>query len=472
MKNTILMITAVVASALAAPAQNLTSLLQKGLAEEEINRDPAAAIEQYGILLEEFDKGRQLAATALFRIAECHRKLGDEATTAKNLQQLIALYPKQEKLVVLARQNLTALGVAPALPVPDGLEMSVEEAKAMMKSKAILRDRPDAIKDSKHLFEAIEANQVRVTRFLLEQGSSPNSKDPGGALPLMKAVGNANLSIVKLLLSHGADVTPRLLFMSVKLGYPSIEPLLLDAIKTKGEAFDYFLALDTAIAENLDDVFNRLVANGADPKALGYEGQTLLHSAAYRGHAEVCERLIKTYELPVNHRNEQGLSALDYAAHSRSPETVKVLLSLGADAKALAATRAGYSRRQGERQDISVLMQLLGKTGETDHKAIVSIIDQLITAGVDVNHQDSQGDTALHYAAIQTNAKSAIISNRRPPLPGQSVDRRINILTDKGLAEVVVALLKAGADKSIKNKEGMAPADMIKGLETVLDADK
>jgi len=117
-------------------------------------------------------------------------------------------------------------------------------------------------------------------------------------------------------------------------------------------------------------------------------------------------------------------------------------------------------------------MQLLGKTGETDHKAIVSIIDQLITAGVDVNHQDSQGDTALHYAAIQTNAKSAIISNRRPPLPGQSVDRRINILTDKGLAEVVVALLKAGADKSIKNKEGMAPADMIKGLETVLDADK
>ena len=57
-------------------------------------------------------------------------------------------------------------------------------------------------------------------------------------------------------------------------------------------------------------------------------------------------------------------------------------------------------------------------------------------------------------------------------MPGQNSDRRIDISTDKGLTEVVVALLKAGADKSIKNKEGMAPADMIKGLETVLDADK
>jgi len=461
MKYTLLIIIAFVASAIATPAEDLALLLQKGLAEEEINRDPTAAIEQYGALLEEFDKSRQLAATALFRIAECSRKLGDEDAAAKNFQQLITLYPKQEKLVALSRQNLAALGIAPVLISSDGVEMSEEEAKAMIKYKEILRDRPDEIKNSKYLFEAIRANHVMATRFLLEQGSSPtaahtiskNGTNSKNMFFIEWAVSNANLSIVKLLLSHGADVTPQSLATCVSYDYSSIEPVLLAAIKSKGEKFDYFPAFEKCIERNRKDTFNRLIANGADPKAFGAEGETLLLTAAKRGRSEFCERLIKTYEIPVKHRNKAGFSALDYAAYARSPETVKVLLSHGADPKALAASHLGkFAQRK---QNVSVLMQLLNDGYERNHEAIVSIIDQLIAAGVDVNHQDSHGDTVLHYAVIC----SPYYRYKQPYQKAKQL-----LIADEEAA-VVVALLNAGADKSLKSKSGKTPIQHARGAE-------
>lgn len=465
MKPILLIITAIVAISNPAPAQDLTALLQKGLAEEEINRDPAAAIEQYSTLLAEFDKGRQPAATALFRIAECHRKLGDEKAAAERLQQLVTLYPKQEKLVALARQNLKTLGVAPSLPSTSELEMSEEEAKAMIKYQSILRDRPDTIAHSVYISETVKDNHSIATRFLLEQGADPNakystSKRKSEGSPLIDiAVTNSNLSIVKLLLEHGADVTPNALGLCIRVRSSSIEPVLLEAIKKKGEPFDYFPALVSRIADWDEDAFKRLIANGADPKTLNDEGLSLLHYAAALNKEAVCKTLINSYKLSVNQPNKQGLTPLHGAAHGRFPEVVKNLLSLGADPKTLASAHLGDHRSLAETKDFSVLMQMLKRGYQEESENIISILNQLVAAGIDLNHQDSQGNTALHHA-VRTAQTSFFFEE------GSEDAKKRN--------SVVAALIKAGANKNIKNKEGEIALDLAenKGFESLLGTKK
>jgi hypothetical protein len=57
-------------------AETLTQTFQQALFEEEANRNLAAAIEGYEAVVKRLDEQRQLAATAVFRLGECYRNLG------------------------------------------------------------------------------------------------------------------------------------------------------------------------------------------------------------------------------------------------------------------------------------------------------------------------------------------------------------------------------------------------------------
>ncbi len=57
-------------------ADSLTEKLQRGLFEEEANRNLPAAIKEYEALVAAADEQRKLVATALFRLGESYRKLG------------------------------------------------------------------------------------------------------------------------------------------------------------------------------------------------------------------------------------------------------------------------------------------------------------------------------------------------------------------------------------------------------------
>ncbi len=69
----LLCVLALIPSGLRAQTNNLTALLQQGLFEEQANRNLDAAIADYQALARQFDKDRQLAATAVFRLGECYR---------------------------------------------------------------------------------------------------------------------------------------------------------------------------------------------------------------------------------------------------------------------------------------------------------------------------------------------------------------------------------------------------------------
>jgi hypothetical protein len=91
-------------------ADDLSTALQKGLFEEEANQNLPAAIKAYESLLAASDEQRKLAATALFRLGECYRKLGRTNDAVAQYQRLLRDYMDQETLVTLSRQSLRGLG--------------------------------------------------------------------------------------------------------------------------------------------------------------------------------------------------------------------------------------------------------------------------------------------------------------------------------------------------------------------------
>src|SRR6185369_6922028 len=68
-------LTLVVVSAAPAATNELGGDLQKGLFAEEVDHDFNAAITNYQALVVRYEQERQVAATAVFRLGECYRKL-------------------------------------------------------------------------------------------------------------------------------------------------------------------------------------------------------------------------------------------------------------------------------------------------------------------------------------------------------------------------------------------------------------
>ena len=83
------------------------------------------------------DEQRKLAATALFRLGECYRKLGRTNDAVVQYQRLIRDFTDQATLTTLSRQNLHGLGVSPAMTAsgnePRTSQSMTSEARARLR---------------------------------------------------------------------------------------------------------------------------------------------------------------------------------------------------------------------------------------------------------------------------------------------------------------------------------------------------
>jgi Cu/Ag efflux protein CusF len=97
----------------ASGADDLGKSVQTGLFEEEANHNLTAAIKAYEAALGQFDGQRQAAATAVFRIGECYRKLGKTNEAAPFYERIVREFGDQTNLVQLSRQFVLS---KPGLP--------------------------------------------------------------------------------------------------------------------------------------------------------------------------------------------------------------------------------------------------------------------------------------------------------------------------------------------------------------------
>lgn len=377
-----------------AATNNLTSLLQQGLFEEEANRNLDAAISNYQALATQFDKDRQIAATAVFRLGECYRKLGKTNEAMAQYQRILNEFPDQQTLATLSQQNLAGLSSAnlearslPALS-PAGraaqrkvledriklAEQDVAEVKkqfeAGLATQEGIRAKQQEVLKLRQQLAALDVDvqvpaaaavgptitrdeQQEIARLQAMIQNSPdliNAPDSEGT-PLEKAAAKGQLEVARFLLDHGAkvnlaaqDKTP--LFAAVENGQKAMTELLL--------------------------------SRGADVNAKGL-GKTPLYEAVSRGFTAVTEVLLE-HKADVNAPSERGMTPLHVAAMKGNADLILLLFAKGANLNA--------KDTQGETP-----LHVAATRGQT------AAVKALLIRKADVRVKDDQGNTPLHDAA-------------------------------------------------------------------------
>ena len=303
--------------------------------------------------------------------------------------------------------------------------------------------------DVTSLARACENASTAMVGLLLNAGADPNAFQTNGLTPLMTAARTGNVRVVEALLAHNADVnatTVQLeataLMWAVAAPHPQIVRLLLDA--------------------------------GADPTPSTTKGHTALMYAARRGDIPMAETLIAA-GVDVNIPSADGTHVLPFAIISGQDQFAFFLLDRGADPngsiggiRALHAAAGsvgpwrGGSRGRGipVQRRLPVVEALLARGADPNARITTSGMIMLYagypTKGAFATYTcgvgDLRGATPLWVAAYGANGfTSGIVLDVRPHMPQSSAD-------------VIRALLDAGANPHLTTDDGTTPLMMAAGL--------
>ena len=154
------------------------------------------------------------------------------------------------------------------------------------------------------------ANTVAIVELLISHHANTNVRDNNKETPLHWAARNEHVpgEIIKLLVAHKADISARSIHDNSPIFTATRHSFHVSAVIS-------------------------LLESGADIRdKKGKDGETLLHSALNNTHCarEIIDVLLKN-GIDVNVRNSLGNTALHIAARTKKLESVRHLLSLGAD---------------------------------------------------------------------------------------------------------------------------------------------
>ncbi len=129
-----------------APAEtpSLSTAVQRGLFEEEVNRDFSAAIRAYESAVADFDRERQLAATALFRLAENYRRAQRTSEAEALYERVFREFHDIPELASLAAERLPEERLAALVPGGEAAPVD-EEAAEIERLRRMFDDQPDLL---------------------------------------------------------------------------------------------------------------------------------------------------------------------------------------------------------------------------------------------------------------------------------------------------------------------------------------
>ncbi len=248
----------------AAADAGLKALLQQGLYEEEASREFGKAAEHYEKLLSHYDAQRQLAATALFRLAEVRRKQDRREDAVKLYQRLIAEFPTADPLARLSQENLAALGAAP-LKAPHAMAATTEEDKKILEIELLAKTSPDLLWTGDRLADAAGKGQTKLLTYLLEKGGDIKKSNA-----LAYATEAGNKAVCELLLSKGAPVNGAEgdgypLNNAAEHGFLSVVSLLLEKGANPNLPEKGFRPLNLAVTMGNNQLAALLLEKGAKP---------------------------------------------------------------------------------------------------------------------------------------------------------------------------------------------------------------
>jgi ankyrin repeat protein len=249
------------------------------------------------------------------------------------------------------------------------------------------------------LYTAIRANDLAVLDTLLKDPAAVNVRDAEGATPLMYAAAVGSIDAMNRLLAAGADVNAR-----NALGSSALTWATKDLAKVR-------LLLD----------------HGADVNVTSIPGRTpLLVATMHNPSAEVVKLLI-TRGADARAVDKLQATALHTAAVAADIDTLRVLLDAKVDVNARDAA------------DFTPLM-VAAANGS------VGAVKLLLSRGARVNDASGAGEVIIHAPARVKNGMLAL-GSFTPLLLAAPV----------GSTELVKTLIDAGADVNAKDLRGMTP---------------
>ncbi|WP_422865699.1 ankyrin repeat domain-containing protein [Brachyspira hyodysenteriae] len=282
-----------------------------------------------------------------------------------------------------------------------------------------------------------------------------NVQDEEGFTPLMNAIREREIEIVKILLEHNADVTKikdnsgrNAFFWAAVLD--ELEMLkLFEKYNPDFNVSDNYGSNALFFTRKAETV-NYLLKNGADINKKNKSGRTPLiqHSLAYENQDHVKFLLEKGAD--INAQDNEGVTTLMFAVQTDKTKIIDICLSEKADINikdnegktALFHTISSFGILENVK---SMTENMFGDYAKTDYvknymnqkkmeetDTAIRLIKLLVSNGADINAQDNKGNTLLMYA----------IALRNEPLINE--------------------ILKLNPDVNIKNKEGKTANDIAK----------
>ncbi len=348
---------------------------------------------------------------------------------------------------------------------------------------------------------AVVNNSEQMVKLLLSMGAKPDPADPAGKTPLRYAIDLNTFNLAKILIANGARLftkdsasqTPFDIILAKNAVDRVLDSRTLDQTDELGryplhvavERFSYsgvvsLLQMGAAVNQRdsqgrtpLDIAFlyphspsaaqiaSELVrANGTS----GFEtfsyfvravrdtnfsrvrfpgGMTVLHEAVRNNHIGFLQFFLDN-NVPVDLKNDNGLSPLLVAVQAGNVEAIKLLIAYKAD----------INMKDAEGTPPLSLIMPPAKAA--------TVIDLLLSAGSDPFLKDKAGNTALQNAVINnypTEVLGAIIQKGGKSLldsTNSNGDTALSLAVSLKRYDAIQALAQAGANPFIENKAGFS----------------
>ena len=266
--------------------------------------------------------------------------------------------------------------------------------------------------------------------------------------------------------------------LSIQISRELIKSNLVDQMKTLGRTGDMRLLEDieqgNVVAANCEevladiskmeknilflwsafvkrwDLFEPLIALGADINFCDPNGYSALHLAAFSGCLTSVNFLL-THGMDVNFHTK-CFTPLHFAAFGNSPDTAKMLINNGA--KVINGNNNNVTKPSADESLLHCAVR----------SNAIECLRLFIDEGCDVNQLRSNGTNAIHLAAdlglaqcleLLLNAPNADPNIRICVREKEST--ALHLAADEGNAECVTLLLAKGADAKVKNHRGFTP---------------
>ena len=308
-----------------------------------------------------------------------------------------------------------------------------------------------------------EKKQRKMVELLISHGADVNMKNVKGFTPLHFAATKAKTSTARVLLQNKADPncqtevknTPLILavcFIEVEEKQKEMVKLLMShGADVSMKNVEGFTPLHFAAKKAKTSTARVLFQNKADPNCQTKLKGTPLILAVY--FIEVEEKQREMVELLISHgayvsmKQVEGFTPLHFAAKKAKTSTARVLLQNKADPNC-----------QTKLKDTPLILAV---DLIEDEKKQREMVELLISHGAEVNMKQGKGFTPLHYAAQKTKTSTAKVLLQNKADPNCRTEERdtplilaVSFIKDEGKQrEMVKLLLEHNADPGLHNSK-------------------